>query len=255
MDGTVVAIGAPETLPPTVRAVPCEPRDVVDAVRSVHDDVLLAVRDAKSRRVARSVRLALGAERIGILHTPTPYTAWIATVLMLGSMPADVALSRSAGVARAVSEVLRTRVVLSNVAALANPSPTLRQHLAGTFWRTRFLVDLTAGSVTALSGALDATSPLVVVARSAKPVVRDLEVGWPDRRVDVGVVEAGWKASRWVEVTTLDEVRWNEVSGQLRQERAPQCVSCDRPGSRPACLFCDIPLPSASTTQPAGAHA
>lgn len=258
MNRPILAVGAPEGVPPAAHAVPCSTDAVVDAVRATEGDVLLAVRDTEGRRVARATRLALGAERVGILYTPSPFTAWVAAIQVLGAMPPDVELSRAAEIASALSAALHTRVVLSSVASLEKPSPTLNQHLRGALPGGRFLVDLRAGTVETFSGTLDADSPLVVVARSEKPVVDGLGNNWPEGRAEIGAVEAGWKASRWLEVTTLDEEQWYGATARLRRPGAwiPRCPACDRAGSLATCLFCDIPLstgaPVPGDVQPVG---
>jgi hypothetical protein len=243
MNRPIVAIGAPPGAPIAAYTAPSELDPVVEAVRALPGDVLLATRDDESRRVARAVRLLLGADRVGLLHTPLPYTAWAATLHVLATMPDDVETSRAGEIAAAVSGTLRTHVVLSSVAALDHPTPTFAQHVRGLLPGALFDVDLVAGAVRRFSGALAVQSSLVVVARSAKALPQGLDDRLPANRLDLGTVDAGWRAARWIEVTALDDERWYAASAVVRRPGAAAlCPTCGRRGSAPACLFCEIPL-------------
>lgn len=249
----VIAIGGAEGLHPAVHRVERTLRAVVDVVAGLPaDDVVLATRDEPARRVARSVRLVLGPERIGLLHVDTPVTAW--AVLLAGLSSQGLTASSARAVADEILSRTTTRALLSSVASLNRPSPTFRQHAGSYLPRTAFVVDAARGTVARFRGRLGVPDggDLLVVARSARPVVRDTDEDLLPRRPDTELagMPAGWPAARWLEVSTVDGALGSAVANALsRSYLWGACDTCGRAVGR-ACIFCDITERRARTARP-----
>ncbi|GAB4084439.1 hypothetical protein GCM10028784_10690 [Myceligenerans cantabricum] len=248
----VIAIGAPDGVDPAVHRAEPTLEAVVNAVQRLPgDDVVLATRDDESRRAARAARLALGSERLALLHLDVHLTAW-AIILTGLTTPALPAASAQA-VADDVLAHVHTRALLSTVASLAQPAPTFRQHAGSLLPSSAFVVDPGRGTVGRFMGHLGiGDGELIVAARSPRAVVPEALALLP-RPADAelggtqGLRAEVWPAPRWFEASCLDapltSTITNVASGFFRW---PACEVCGRaaPG---ACLFCDVATRSART--------
>lgn len=249
----VIAIGGPEGLHPAVHRVETALGAVVEAVADLlADDVVLATRDEPARKVARSARLVLGPERIGLLHVDVPVTAW--AVLLEGLSAQGLTASSARAVADEVLSHTTTRALLSSVASLQRPTPTFRQHAGSYLPRAAFVIDTGRGTVARFSGRLGVPDggDVLVVARSVRPVVRDEDEDLLPRTPDteLTVADAGWSASRWFEVSTIDGALSTAVANALsRSYLWGACDACGRAVAG-ACIFCDITERRARTARP-----
>lgn len=239
----VIAIGAPDGVHPAVHRVGRSLGEVLTAVAGLlADDVVVATRDAGARDVARSARLVLGSERVGLLHVDAPVTAW--AVLLAGISTEGLTASAAQAVATEVLARTDTRVLLSSVASLDRPTPTFRQHAGSYLPRTAFVVDPARGAVGRFRGRLglpDGGDPLVV-ARSARPVVPagdgDLLPRGPDTTL-TGVLP-GWPAARWLEASTVVGALSSAVATAVSSSyRWGACDVCGRAVAG-ACIFCGV---------------
>jgi hypothetical protein len=239
----VIAIGAPDGLHPAVHRVGHTLDEVLTAVAGLlADDVVVATRDEDARKVARSARLVLGSERIGLLHVDATVTAW--AVVLAGISTAGLTASAAQAVATEVLSRTATRVLLSSVASLNRPTPTFRQHAGSYLPRTAFVVDPGRGTVGRFGGRLGLPDggDMLVVARSARPVVPlddgDLLPSGPATALTGAL--PGWPAARWLEATTLDGALSSAVAGAISASyRWGACDVCGRAVAG-ACIFCGV---------------
>ncbi|MFI6424184.1 hypothetical protein [Promicromonospora sp. NPDC050880] len=245
----VVAIGAPDGVHAAVRRADATLDAVVAAVAGLPDgDVVLATRDDAGRKVARSARLVLGPERLGLLHVDTPVTAW--AVMLAGLVTGGLTASSARAVADVVLARVTTRAIVSSVASLESPAPTFRQHAGSLLPRTAFVVDPGRGTVGRFRESLGVPSggDLLVVARSPRPVVPDAMDLLP-RPADAELVNAsaGWPAARWFEASTIDgPLSWAVASAASASHRWSACEVCGRAATE-TCIFCDIAARPART--------
>ena len=238
----VVAIGAPDGVHPAVRRAGTTLDSVVDSLADLPGgDVVLATRDDRARRVARSVRLALGPERLGLLHVETPVTAW--AVVLAGLATGGLTASSARAVADVVLARITTRALVSSVASLERPTPTFRQHAGSLLPGTAFVVDPGRGTVGRFHERLNLPSggDMLVVARSPKPVVPGATDLLP-RPADAELVgaEPDWHAARWFEASTIDgPLSWAVASAASGSHRWSACEVCGRAATR-TCIFCDV---------------
>lgn len=252
----VIAIGGPAGAHPGVHRVERVLGDVVDAVAGLPaDDVVLTTRDEPGRRVARAARLVLGAERIGALHVDVPVTAW--AVALAGLASPGLTASSARAVADEVLARTTTRALVSSVASLHSPAPTVRQHAGSYLPRTAFVVepgrDGADGVVRRYRGELGVPDggDLLVVARSGRPVLRDGEPDPLPRTPDTELDDVGavWPASRWLEASTVAGTLGAAVAAALAQSyRWGACDACGRAVAG-ACIFCDIAERRTDTVQ------
>ncbi|WP_423461782.1 hypothetical protein ACO229_13740 [Promicromonospora sp. MS192] len=248
----VVAIGAPDGIHPAVRRANATLDSVVAALADLPaDDVVLATRDEPGRKVARSARLVLGPERLGLLHVETPVTAW--AVMLAGLVTGGLTASSARAVADVVLARVTTRALVSSVASLESPAPTFRQHAGSLLPRTAFVVDPGRGTVGRFQERLGVPTggDMLVVARSPKPVVPDVTDLLP-RPADAELVgtRAEWPAARWFEVSTIDgPLSWAVASAASASHRWSACEVCGRAATE-TCIFCDIAARPAHTRVP-----
>lgn len=239
----VIAIGAVEGVHPAVHRVERTLGAVVDAVAGLPaNDVVLATRDEPARKLARSARLVLGPERIGLLHVDVPVTAW--GVLLAGLCAQGLTASSARVVADEVLSRTTTRALVSSVTSLQSPTPTFRQHAGSYLPRTAFIVDTARGTVGRFQGhfGMKDIGDVLVVARSAKPVVREAVGDLLSRTPDTELVgaESVWTAGRWFEASTIRGELGTAVANALsRSYLWGACDTCARAVAG-ACIFCDI---------------
>jgi len=214
---------------------------VLEAIAASAPPAVLLTRDARAHAVARSARLALGAERVGILHRPVPVTAWALVLRGLASMPPQ-ALTGAGGVADAMLSAMRTRAVLSSVTALTEPAPSFGQYMA-SFGPSSFEVDLTAGTVTRRHGPVVVGGVEAAVASSGSRVPKSIARDWPGEPLVVAGVGSAWRASWWMEITSMAAPTPHIVHHVLNDRaRFGCCDTCGRWSTSPECLFCDLAL-------------
>ncbi|WP_418277924.1 hypothetical protein ACNHYB_08165 [Isoptericola jiangsuensis] len=221
---------------------------MVEAINGLTGEVLLVSRDQTGRSVARSARLAVGGSRLAHLHVPCRATQWAVVLGMLVRL-SDAAMGGSRAVAEGLLFKMRTQLVLSSVAALDRPSPSLGQHVASYWPPATFLVDLSAGTVAPFRRTLDVMHHGIVLARSSKAVVpAELVQRLPATRMEIRVPESEWNARRWLEVTSMDVSPDDVTSHVLHSGRWVRCDACGRPGLSSRCLFCEVELPGVPAT-------
>lgn len=239
----VIAIGAPEGVHPSVHRVGRTLDEVLTAVSSLlADDVVVATRDDEARAVARSARLVLGPERVGLLHVDAPVTAW--AVLLAGISTEGLTASAAQAVATEVLARTATRVLLSSVAGLDRPAPTFRQHAGSYLPRTAFVVDPGRGRVGRFSGRLGLPDggDLLVMARSVRPVVPAVDGDLLSRGPDTTLTGAlpGWPAARWFEASMVVGALSSAVAAAVSASyRWGACDVCGRAVAG-ACIFCGV---------------
>lgn len=238
----VIAIGAPDGVHPSVHRVGRRLDEVLTAVAGLlADDVVVATRDEAARDVARSARLVLGPERVGLLHVDAPVTAW--AVLLAGISTEGLTASAAQAVATEVLARTATRALLSSVAGLDRPAPTFRQHAGSYLPGTAFVVDPAQGRVGRFGGRLGLPDggDLLVVARSARPVVPadgDLLPRDPDTTLTGAL--PGWPAARWFEASTVVGALSSAVAAAVSASyRWGACDVCGRAVAG-ACIFCGV---------------
>jgi len=215
---------------------PAVVEDLLDAVRSAPDDVLLVCDAPAARRVANAVR-ALSGTPVAVLLLERPVTRWSLHVTALAGLAAhDLAFAPA--VVRAVDEVVRTRVVLSGVGALADPSPGIGLHLLSWWPSTRFLVDLDRAEVLRTSQMPAVEAARVVVAHSDKEVLLGADRALPSRRTEVA--GGAWRARRWLEVSEGPDDLATLAGSVVTGARTRPCVVCARPVVDDACPFCGV---------------
>jgi hypothetical protein len=215
---------------------PAVVEDLLDAARSADEEVLLVCDAPASRRIANAVR-ALTDGPVAVLLLERPVTRWAVYAAALATLPA-ADLASAPAVVRALDDVVRTRVHLSGVGALAEPSPGIGLHLLSWWPTTRFLVDLDAGEVRRTRDVPVVGSSLVAVARSEKAVLPDAERNLPE---DLTEVTGGvWRARRWLEVTEAPDDLAVLAADAVSAARTQPCVVCERPVTDDACLFCAV---------------
>jgi hypothetical protein len=239
----VIAIGAPDGVHPSVHRVGRTLDEVLTAVAGLlADDVVVATRDDQARAVARSARLVLGPERVGLLHVDAPVTAW--AVLLAGISTEGLTASAAQAVATEVLARTATRALVSSVAGLDRPAPTFRQHAGSYLPRTAFVVDPVRGTVGRFSGRLGLPDggDLLVVSRSARPVVPVDDGDLLSRDPDTTLTGAlpGWPAARWFEASTVVGALSSAVAAAVSASyRWGACDVCGRAVAG-ACIFCGV---------------
>ena len=239
----VIAIGAPDGVHPSVHRVGRTLDEVLTAVAGLlADDVVVATRDDEARAVARSARLVLGSERVGLLHVDAPVTAW--AVLLAGISTEGLTASAAQAVATEVLARTATRALVSSVAGLDRPAPTFRQHAGSYLPRTAFVVDPVRGTVGRFSGRLGLPDggDLLVVSRSARPVVPVDDGDLLSRDPDTTLTGAlpGWPAARWFEASTVVGALSSAVAAAVSASyRWGACDVCGRAVAG-ACIFCGV---------------
>jgi len=222
---------------PTQTWRPATLSTLVEHVDDAAEDVLLVCDAPAALGVARAVR-ALARGGCAALLVTGPVTRWAVLVEALSTLPVDH-LGLAPAVCAAVDARTRTRVVLSGVGALAAPNPSLGQHVRSWWPPSRFLVDLDGG-VVAPTRQVPVVGPGdVVVARGAREVVPGAEHALPPVRTEITGAR-GWRARRWLEVSTVPPDRDAVVAGAVADPDVAPCPECGRLADR-ACLFCGLP--------------
>ncbi|PFG34692.1 hypothetical protein [Sanguibacter antarcticus] len=219
---------------------PAVVEDLLDIVRTVHEEVLLVCDTPTSRGVANAVR-ALSDEPVAVLLLDSPVTRWSFHVTALATLPA-ADLTFAPAVVRAVDDAVRTRAVLSGVAGLADPNPGLGLHLLSWWPTTRFLVDIDQDVVRRTRETPAVESPRLVVARAGKDVLPDVERTLPADRTEI--TGGTWPARRWLETTEgpedLARLAADAVAAATTAAGTQPCAVCERPVVDDACLFCAV---------------
>lgn len=241
----VIGIGAPGTSPVTVNDVSPNLDALTEAIQPYGDEELLFVsRTAEHRRLGRAMRLLYGAERVAVLHVEAPVTAWTLMLHGLSVLPQD-RLAAAGGAAEALREWTRTRLVLSSVARLDGVQTTFKQHLISMWPPKRFAVDLLDSTVEEFSGTLPLDGYVPIAAHSKKAPVKPETPGWPidpGAATDLGTIDCGWKAGRWLETSTLMYPPEQIIERVLGQPAFHRCPSCNRQATADHCLFCELPV-------------
>jgi hypothetical protein len=247
----VVAVVPAGHVPAGVPVAEPTPDAVLDAVQAVwtgaRDDLLLLTADDDGERVARGVRLVLGATHLAVLPLRVPPTAFFVLATALQMLPPNAA-GLAPALVEAVAGTTWTRALLSSVSALERPAPSIAQDLASRVPGSTFLVDWTAQTVGRSTEdlAIPAGAVAAVVSASEKPVARTDRSSWPvPEVVDVASSGSFWGASRWLEVSLVAAAPAQLVARVVEAARAGQagrCPSCGRVVAGASCVFCQVGL-------------
>ncbi|MDQ0426309.1 hypothetical protein [Cellulomonas iranensis] len=255
---TILALAPAHRLPSgTVVAEP-DAESVVAALLALDPEapVLVVADSTAGRDAARAARLVLGQERVGVLAHEVPPTAFFVAVAALQMLP-DIALGLAPSVLEGLGEGVRTVALVSSVAALERPRPSVALDLASRLPGSVFRVDWTAQTISR-DQALDLPAGVATIATaSERPVVA---AGLPQpaqAHVDLATDGAFWGAKRWYEATVVVRALEETVEERLSPSfvaAVPRCASCARLATGPSCLFCQIPVPDGTVSVPTGGH-
>lgn len=210
-------------------------------------DSVLVSHTAAGAALARAARLACGERSVGLLHVPSPATAFFATTGALRLLPQEC-LGLAGVVSSILASTMWTRVVLGRLGEPGAPEPTVGQRIRGVFPGARFVVDPVADVVEPVRELVAPAGVMVLVGSSpagARPDPRvDLSAGGA-YRFDIDLGEAGWRARRWTEATVLTR----NVDDIVRHALQPSsyayyssCSACGRIAWGERCIFCQVPL-------------
>ncbi|OJV58709.1 MAG: hypothetical protein BGO38_15045 [Cellulomonas sp. 73-145] len=241
-------------MPEGCQRADADPEAVIDVVSRLPagTDALLVTNDPQARKVAQSVRLALGGERVGLVHHEAPPTAFYLALSAAQLLP-EQSLGLAGELLTAVSAATSTSAVLSSVASLQKPSPSLLHHVASLWPPSRFAVDWQNQTVRLGDEAQAPEGVAVVVCASAKPVGPSQTRPGPATELEPEAGAAFWGAARWFEASVLLTGLDTLVARTVMATSAPgarTCPSCDRPGGADLCAFCQLPVvePTGDTT-------
>jgi hypothetical protein len=212
-----------------------------EAVGARHGVLVVApAAHARATEIARAV-----AGRAGIAQVqpsgPTTQLALVSAVLL---QHPELTPGDALAVVHEVPRHVVTHAVLSSVAGLGAPRPTIWQHVASWAPWTRFWVDATEGTITSaaqrptsahsyLSSTLDPGTAPKLVADDLLPAgaapLETLEDPVGDR----------WGTPRFVERSYLTTPA-TEVVDTALAVRARACANCDRPTRGSRCDFCGV---------------
>jgi hypothetical protein len=251
--------------------MPCAVPRVVDdatavvALASLPPDTVLLV-PAQGRPAVvpllQRARKLLGRPDLALVVRRSPLTRLsLGAALVRGSglfAPAELPAALDK-----VTASLRTTALLDGVGGLEQPVPSIGQHAQGWLPKTRFLVDVDAGTVRrapARRKGVAATSTAGTAVVSASPAA---PAGWFDELVAMvgpshvdrltatdGPEGSFWGTDRWAEATVLRRPA-GDVLREVRDGLAcAPCPSCRRSAAGPDCVFCGVGLRGADA--PAG---
>ena len=213
--------------------------------------VLLLCRTGEDEYAARMLRGILKRKDLGILALDEPETRFRALAYCLLQLHSR-AYGQAQTVVNALRPALRTRVALSSVSKLTNPSPTIGQHLQSMMPGSRFTLDLD-----------EARSRVTKVKDVVwnKPPQGSLAIWAADdeqNRVTGGLASLGlhrepllpmsrtWPAKSWAEMTTLITDPGPLVSQALAPLTRTFCPYCGHMAVPQGCLLCGT-WPNVST--------
>lgn len=219
-------------------------------------DVLVVATDAAGREAARAARLVLGGARLGLLVHEVPPTAGFVALAALRMLP-TTALGLAPALLAAVAHDSRTAALVSSVAALERPRPSVGLDLASRVPGSVFRVDWTAQAVTR-GDTIDLPGGIAAVTTASERPVRDVDrSAWGPTQVQLETDGAFWGAKRWLEATVLLRPLEETVGRVVRPDvvaAAARCVSCDRPVAADVCVFCQLPVLSGTAPAHSGGH-
>jgi len=255
----IVAIAPAAHVPAGVTVAEPTTDAVVDAVRAAwaggQQDLMLLTGDDESEKVARAVRLVLGATHLAVVPLTLPPTAFFVVATALQMLPPH-AIGLAPALVEESAATIWTRALLSSVSALDRPAPSLGQDLASRMPGSTFLVDWTAQTVQRTSEELEVPAGAVaaVVSESEKPVARVDRGTWDTRDVvEISTSGSFWGASRWFELSLVAAPPARLVSRVIEAARvgqAERCPACGRVVAGSACVFCQVGLTPAPAVQP-----
>ncbi len=253
LGGFVVAIvvGGVAHVPPGAGHAPADLSGLLTALGHARADgaTLLVAVTEEGLAAARSARVGLADPDLGVLECLVPPTRVFLVAAALATLPA-MALGLASAVIRAVEQATTTRALLSSVAGLTRPRPSLWLDATSYLPGRTYLVDWDVGSVSTGSSLDLAPGRLAVVNRSAKPL-DPAEPLFAGERVDLTSDGTFWGAKRWWEVSVMASSLDDVVDRALVPDAVaamPECPSCGRASSGEVCAFCQIPV--AARTEP-----
>lgn len=244
-----VLVVAPATQVPEGTA--CASPDAESVVTQVlalggAEPVLIVAADRAGEEAARAARLVLPDRGPGVLLHDAPPTAFFVAVAALRMLP-PVALGMAPALLDAVAHDTRTAALVSSVAALRRPRPSVALDLASRLPGSVFRVDWTAQTV-GRGQALDLPAGFAAITSAGeRPVVDGAGVG--GTQVELTTDGSFWGAKRWYEATVLLRPLEDTVADQVRPDVVAalgRCASCGRPVAGDRCVFCQIPVPLAA---------
>lgn len=228
--------GAPEAaLPDGVRAVATSGSALVALAATAADDTLVAVLASGSvpQREVELARAAAGGDHVVVVDDPLPVSR---TVLLAGAL-ARLGDVQPPGVLLAALPELRrrvaSRVVLSSVGSLQDPSPGLAQHAAGWLPRSRFVSDTRRVYSKAHPQRVAAGDPHAVVLHGRGPVSE----AWAVELAQEAGVEVTpvpwdgpdpWGSRHWAELAVWEQPLPDLAGEVLSGLEEASCAWCGR---------------------------
>ena len=237
------------------------PEDVLDAVESVPaGDVLVVAGGAEALRAARIAVFTLRRPDVAVIDLSGPPTRRVTLTYALQHLPPE-AYGYADAVVATVQLVCRTRALLSSVSRLAEPRPSLTDHVAGWFPGQFFAVDVEGGTVRRMRHPhlTPSAGPFAVTASGWRHAIQPTVTPLPATTSEaVGPAGSGhWQAQQWWEVTVAQVPIADAVRHALATARPRRCPSCTRPVTGQRCRFCAVlvPGPPGPVSSPPGAAA
>ncbi len=221
--------------------------------------VLLLCRTGDDEHAARMVRGILKRRDLGILALDEPETRFRALAYCLLQLHSR-AYGQAQTVVNALRPALRTRVALSSVSKLTNPSPTIGQHLQSMMPGSRFTLDLgeAQGRVTKVKDVAWDQPPQGSLAIWAADDEQNRVTGSLTssglHREPLLPMSRTWPAKSWAEMTMLITDPGPLVSRALAPLTRTICPYCGQMAEPQGCLLCgtwpNVPAQAPSASSP-----
>ena len=220
---------------------------------------LLLCRAGEDEHAARTVRGILKRKDLGILALNEPETRFRALGYCLLQLHSRV-YGQAQVVVDALRPALRTRVALSSVSKLTNPSPTIGQHLQSMVPGSRFTLDLgeAQGRVTKVKNVVWDKPPqgslAIWAADDEQNRVTGALASLGLHREPLLPMSHTWPAKSWAEMTMLITDPGPLVSQALAPLAQTYCPYCGQMAVPQGCLLCgtwpNVPVQPPRTSAP-----
>ncbi|WP_127132213.1 hypothetical protein [Georgenia sp. SYP-B2076] len=212
---------------------------VLDSTRG--RDVLLVSGPAELERSSRIARTALARGDVALVVLGGHRTARTILAACLLALPAD-RYGSAPGVVAAAAPLVRTRLALTSVARLAEPAPSLLQHIVGWVPSTVFDVDVTGGHVHTTKEITWTAAEGDFIAWEASKEQRRLPVTLagpaPAITLTAPTQAPPWRARSWVAMSSVDRAPEQLLADILPRLPGRACPMCHRAADAAWCLYC-----------------
>lgn len=220
---------------------------------------LLLCRTGEDEHAARTVRGILKRKDLGILAVNESETRFRALGYCLLQLHSRV-YGQAQVVVDALRPALHTRVALSSVSKLTNPSPTIGQHLQSMVPGSRFTLDLgeAQGRVTKVKNVVWDKPPqgslAIWAADDEQNRVTGALASLGLHREPLLPMSHTWPAKSWAEMTMLITDPGPLVSQALAPLAQTYCPYCGQMAVPQGCLLCgtwpNVPVQAPRTSAP-----